>query len=235
MAPSKKGGISIEIKDHRFKSLENIKILKSFPSHQNNVYKVEVSIKGEKTLAVIKVYNESLGVLPKLTESKNLLKLRKKGITVPRILKKTEDALFLNFIPGTLVNDLVEKLDLGEWIEKLAEWMARLHQIKKSESSFLKSDLNLRNFILSNGEIYGLDFEETQYGDPREDLGDICYFLLTNYPPITFEKNIMISRFLKAYEEISDQKIQDISIFILKSVKKAQIRREKFLRSYIKK
>ncbi|MGZ7043123.1 MAG: hypothetical protein ACXVHW_04940 [Methanobacterium sp.] len=66
--------------------------------------------------------------------------------------------------------------------------MAKLHEIKHYLGNLLKKDCNLRNFIFSDKTIYGLDFDEIGYGDSREDLGDICFFLLTNFPSYTEEK-----------------------------------------------
>lgn len=61
--------------------------------------------------------------------------------------------------------------------------------------NLLKNDSNLRNFIFSNQQIYGLDFEEMSYGDPMADIGDICFFLLTNSPSFTEAKKLCLKDF----------------------------------------
>jgi aminoglycoside phosphotransferase (APT) family kinase protein len=94
----------------------------------------------------------------------------------------------------------------------------------------LKGDCNLRNFIWNGKKICGLDFEESTIGDPCQDLGEICFFLLTNSPPLTPLKMEMVDWFLKSYQEYSETKIRNISDFIAKSARKAYKRRANFNR-----
>ena len=55
----------------------------------------------------------------------------------------------MEYIEGDLINDLVERLDTGVWIDKLALWFSQLHKISKNSNTLLKGDVNLRNFIYS--------------------------------------------------------------------------------------
>lgn len=195
-------------------------------SRRNKVYKVK--FKETSLPAIMKLYFQKNNLL---NEYKNLKKLSKTGLNVPEVLFKSENCLILEHIPGNSVNDLTERHDLGSWIEELANWMAELHQIKSNEKSLLKSDSNLRNFIFNGRDIYGLDFEEMRYGDPREDLADICFFLLTNFPPFTDQKKIMIERFLDAYEKYGNVKLDKMEYFISKSVKETIKRRRNHMKS----
>jgi len=106
--------------------------------------------------------------------------------------------------------------------------MVKLHKITSSEGSFLKKDCNLKNFIYSNGKIYGLDFEDEKYGDPREDIGELCFFILTSHLSLTHEKIVMYKRFVNAYKKYSGLKLHNIDHFILKSAERARIRRKKY-------
>ncbi|MEN4018971.1 MAG: hypothetical protein PQ975_11730 [Methanobacterium sp.] len=208
------------------KIFEASKILRIFESRRNNVYKVKFR---ETSLpAVMKVYSKKNNLL---NEYKNLKKLSKAGLNVPELLFKSESCLILEHIPGNLVNDLTERQDLGSWIEELANWMTKLHQIKRNKKSLLKSDSNLRNFIFKGRDIYGLDFEEMRYGDPREDLADICFFLLTNFPSFTNQKKIMIERFLDAYKKYGDTKLDNMEYFISKSAEEIMERRRNHRKS----
>jgi tRNA A-37 threonylcarbamoyl transferase component Bud32 len=205
----------------------DIKIIERLFSRRNEVYKVELSVKGEKKPAIMKVYNGVKGADRSLIEYKSLMELSAWGIDVPSVMARIDNVLLLEFIPGIPVVNLAERLDMGPWIEKTAWWLAGLHGIKTSRGSFLKGDANLRNFIFFDNKVYGLDFEERHYGDPREDIAEVCFFLLTDSPSLTSEKDIMVRRFLKAYKEYSGSNIDDITGYILKSKDKARDRRRK--------
>lgn len=194
-------------------------------SRRNKVYKVK--FKEVHLPAIMKVYSQKNNLL---NEFKNLKKMSKAGLNVPELLFKSKNCLILEYIPGNSVNDLTERQDLGIWIEELANWMAKLHRIKSYEKSLLKSDSNLRNFIFNGRNLYGLDFEEMRYGDLREDLADICFFLLTNFPSFTNQKRIMIERFLDAYEKYGDTKLDNMEYFISKSAEESMKRRRNHLK-----
>ncbi len=158
-------------------------------------------------------------------EYKNIKRLDELSMPVPKVLMKTENSLFLTYIKGELIGDLAEKEDTGNWIDELALWMARLHNIKSEKDSLLKMDVNLRNFIYSEGIIYGLDFEETSYGDPRFDLANICFFILTNRPSFTRKKHLIMRRFLKSYEEHSKTCLKDMASYLRWSKEESKRRR----------
>lgn len=225
----------------------DIEISDKFKSKRNNVYKVKVSNnseneiaimqnyeandenikkeRGESKIAIMKKYNfDSMAILER--EYTNIKMLQKFGIFIPEIIYKNHDSLFLEYIPGELIGDLVEKQIIGDWIDKFALWMANFHNISSKTGNLLKMDVNLRNFIYSNGQVYGLDFEEIGFGDARIDLGNICFFILTNKPSFTKEKHMIMRRFLKSYEKHSGLKLKEMDKYLLQSKKEAKIRRK---------
>lgn len=203
----------------------NIKILSRLYSKRNQVYKIMLEIEGKSQPAIMKIYSGKDN-LPE-AEYRNMKMLYDYGINVPRIICKDNNRLIMEYIDGDLVNDLVERLDTGEWIDKLALWFSQLHKISKDSDTLLKGDVNLRNFIYSNGEIYGLDFEEIRWGDVRTDLADVCFFMLTNTPSFTKEKHIMLRRFLQCYENYSGSKLEKMGRFLRNSKNEAKKRRKK--------
>jgi tRNA A-37 threonylcarbamoyl transferase component Bud32 len=228
----------------------NIEILEKFKSKRNNVYKVMIYYSGANEVAILKNYDlsglnisETKGISAKEyiicimkrygidntntmeKEQTNVEMLQNSDISVPKIIYKHNDSLFFEYMHGELVGDLVEKQSMGNWIDEFALWMAKLHKIKKGTNSLLKMDVNLRNFIYSKGKIYGLDFEDIGYGDIRTDLGNICFFILTDTPSFTKEKHIMMRRFLQSYEKHSGLKLKEMDKYLLKSRAEAKIRR----------
>ncbi len=105
--------------------------------------------------------------------------------------------------------------------------MHKIHTIpsKNKKCVFLKGDCNLRNFIYFKNQIYGLDFEEEIYGDPRLDLGEICFFItdIHSKDPARWQ---MIKKFIKTYENCSGKKISNLGKFINQSSKNAKKRRK---------
>ncbi|MFA5523769.1 MAG: hypothetical protein WDA24_05365 [Tissierellales bacterium] len=203
----------------------NVEILERLESKRNQVYKVMLQVNLNSKLAILKKYSpNNLKFLD--IEYKNIHMLKELGILVPEIIHKDKDSLIMEYVEGELVVDLVERLDNGDWIDKLALWLSELHKNSKENGSLLKKDVNLRNFIYRDGQIYGLDFEEIDYGDLRLDLGNICFFILTNEPAFKKEKHIMMKHFLKSYERYSKKEIKDIDSFLFLAKIEAEKRRK---------
>lgn len=218
----------------------DIEIIEKYYCKRNNVYKVIVKNIPEEEVAVMGDYDNSIMeksdffIMKKYSdkelmekEYKNIKMLENMSIPVPAIAFKTHESLFLEYIQGRLVGDLVEREDQGDWIDQLALWMAKLHKIKYKDESLLKIDVNLRNFIYSGNKIYGLDFEEFGYGDPRRDLANICFFILTNRPSFTAAKHRIMRRFLESYERYSGIKLAKMGKYLCLSKKESKIRRNK--------
>lgn len=160
-------------------------------------------------------------------EYENIKMLESHSIPVPKIIMKTYDSLFLEYFQGKLIDELVEEQSLDSWIDRFALWMSRLHKITFKGNSLLKFDANLRNFIYVNDMVYGLDFEEMGFGDPRNDLADICFYILTNTPSFTRKKHLIMRQFLTSYENYSESKLKEMGKFLLHSRERAKIRRKK--------
>lgn len=201
----------------------DMEILERFYSKRNQVYKIRYN-DGSNKLAVMKKYNSNNHKLLE-TEYENMKKLMDHGISIPRVIYKDNCCLITEYVQGNLVNDLVEMLDMGDWIDKLALWMANLHRIPGFKGNLLKGDVNLRNFIYSQCSIFGLDFEELDYGDPRKDLANICFFILTNEPSFIKEKHVMVRSFIHSYEKYSGNKLEDMGRYLLWSREEAKKRR----------
>lgn len=219
----------------------NIRLLEKLYSKRNNVYKVEIKDVWKNEVAImvdaqtseanfnksnlyiLKKYKKSLDVLEK--ENQNLEYLKKNKLAVPKVVFKDYDKLILEYIPGEIVCDLLEKQSMGKWIDEFARWMADLHKIENGKTSLLKMDVNLKNFIFNGDKIYGLDFEEMGHGDPRYDLANICFFILTNSPSFTREKHLIMGEFLRCYEKHSQKPLRQMGKFLRWSKEESKRRR----------
>lgn len=202
----------------------NFEIIERLISKRNQVYLIKLHEGGKSRLAILKKYSlDNLRFLD--AEYENMQMLKSSGIPIPEIIYKDRDSLIMEYIQGELVVDLVERLQIGDWIDEFALWMTRLHEVSRRNSNLLKKDVNLRNFIYSNGQIYGLDFEEIGYGDVRIDLGNICFFILTNEPSFKKEKYIIMRQFLQSYEKHSNKELKEMDSFLLLATTEAEKRR----------
>ena len=119
-----------------------------------------------------------------LREAHALEQLHQAGLAVPALLGIKKNTLKLEYIEGPTYVDLVDTMTL-EQAEGLAAWLAEYHRL----SGMLRGDCNLRNFLWSQGQCVGVDFEdEGTVGEPESDMGKILAFAVTYSPPFTPNK-----------------------------------------------
>ena len=181
-------------------------------------------------------------------EYEALIKLEKQELSIPKvlffekpylILKKLEGVNLCDFINDNLVNiTALDELDLEirdkilVSVNKLAEWIAKLHRenvINKKDTLEIivlnKGDTRLRDFIynVTKNVIYGIDFEESYEGNFLDDLAWICCSLLDTNPGI-FEitepkhKIELINYFLKEYFRINKKFLFSFNYFAEKLI-----------------
>jgi len=164
-----------------------------------------------------------------VSENNILIRLKNQNFRVPEILSLKKPYLILEKVQGINLCDFIndslrdteELNDLTsdiknrviKSIEKLAEWLAQLHEKNivrkyKSEELFVlnKGDTRLRDFIIdfSKNILYGVDFEDAYEGNHIDDLAWICCSLLDTNPGLfdmdePKHKIELINKFLKKY------------------------------------
>lgn len=111
-------------------------------------------------------------------EENVLQKLTEKGLNVPEVIDRYGNVLFLKHIRGKTLsfNSILQFPDI---LKMLALWVAKMHQaFKKGNSTMLKGDLRLQNFIISDNTLWGVDFEEAKTGSKEIDVADLYVTLL---------------------------------------------------------
>ena len=201
-------------------------------SKKNLVYELNFDKKPKKfpKHVILKLFRTNYAE----NEYKALIKLEKQDLEIPKvlffkkpylILKKINGVNLSDFINDKLINfntindlDLKIKNNIFLSLEKLAEWIARLHNqniIDNKDFSevivFNKGDTRLRDFIfnISEKKVYGLDFEESYEGNYLDDLAWIsCSLLDTNPGIFEIEKPMvkieLINYFLSEYFRINN-------------------------------
>ena len=221
-------------------------ILSQFQSKKNTVVHLTFNRKTESLPkeVVIKIFmNESVD-----NEYDTLKHLYEQEILVPKIIFYKKPFLILEKIEGInlcdFINDRLLKVadldsldsttrkELVMCIEKLANWLSKLHInniIEDKEHSHVKvlnkGDTRLRDFIynLSDDKVVGLDFEDSYQGNHIDDITWICCSLLDTNPGI-FEKNNpkakieLLNLFLKSYYRINPATYFDFKYFTEKLI-----------------
>jgi tRNA A-37 threonylcarbamoyl transferase component Bud32 len=148
-----------------------------------------------------------------------ILKKGSSELSMPVPLEKDEEnhVLMMSYIVGDNVCDLVNDPRISfeekkQVIGLLAEWLAKFHTAFKSEKGFcIRGDASLRNFILSRGRIYGVDFEESRTGKPMEDVAGICASILSTDPMFTDEKFHLCQHFLDMYRKVVPWSLENVN------------------------
>lgn len=149
------------------------------------------------------------GLKQNMENEYSILKKGFSNLTIPSPFEKDSEnnVLVMSYIMGENVCDILndpqkildEKIKV---VHLLADWFRNFHSFFKSEDGFrLRGDANLKNFILSRGRIWGVDFEESRIGKPSEDLATLCVSLLSSDSMFTDEKFHFCQIFLDAYRK----------------------------------
>lgn len=162
------------------------------PSRRNRVWIAETDVRP----IVIK---QSLSGRANI-EFEALLVARKTGLDVPYPLFKEGDYLVLEYVQGDTCDTLINHLFSVETTVKIGIWLARFHNKNSSgDTSAVRGDAVLSNFVLSDGRIFGLDLEDSGPGDPLDDLGQIAASILGSEPFFTPIKFDLCLRLIESY------------------------------------
>jgi len=226
-----------KIKSKIVKDLKGI--IPEFRNKDNNFNIIELESK--KNLVLNVVFDKQPRSFPKdfiikifktknlVSENNILIRLKNQNFPVPDIIGLKNPYLILEKVEGINLCDFInnnlkdsEKLDdlnsdirnqVIKSIEKLAEWLTRLHEknaVRKQKSDELfvlnKGDTRLRDFIIdfAKDTLYGVDFEDAYEGNHIDDLAWICCSLLDTNPGLfdmdePKHKIELINIFLKKY------------------------------------
>jgi len=188
--------------------LEGALVEKTFKSRKNKVQK----IKYDGEYYVLKKYNPEF--LEGLEIEREVLKsCYEKGIPVPKVSGFKEDRLILEYISGDNCKELYDKTDDGRIRKKIlsyiASWLSKFH--KEFEFKKRRGDSILANFILAEDKVYGIDFEESEDGDPFRDMGDLCTSILRLRPAFTKKRFMQVDFFIDQYFSEAPVPIKDIT------------------------
>ena len=160
-----------------------MKIKKRNVSKKNSVFQVEFN----KELAILKIFNDKEGYF-KEKEYYNIF--NSTNLNTPKLLECNDvnNTIKIEYINGKTVLEHMEEYesigDLNSAYKLLKDvfyWLQNFHSLMYIESNNLSFyDLNLRNFILYDDIVYGIDFESINRGNLLSDTGKLIGMYL-NY------------------------------------------------------
>ncbi|MHA1906788.1 MAG: hypothetical protein ACW98Y_05815 [Candidatus Thorarchaeota archaeon] len=120
------------------------------------------------------------------------------GLKVPEVIDAKDGVLLMRFVSGELLVDRINRTFDLNLIDDLAQWYFDFHSLQP----LLKGDPRLRNFIVTDDGLFGVDFEEANKGHWIVDLGGIAASLLDTDPINDPRKRKLIWKFFDKYLEL---------------------------------
>lgn len=175
--------------------------------------KIELPSKRNKVMRVVG-YNNTY-ILKKFENHENYIRekeilniLKNANVNVPLIIKAEQSSLYLEDLGEETFLDWYEEsekqntLDIS-MIYMLISWIKSFYEavFDCCNEQIVLYDVNFKNFIIVEGKIYGIDFEEVQPGHIEEDAGRLTAFGLTYDPPMTGWKNNFRNMFIDILSE----------------------------------
>lgn len=161
-------------------------------SKKNTVISLSVSATGTTLHTVV----AKMFISGRFTNELQILKASwAQGLTVPQVLDARKGVILMEFIPGEPFVDRINRTFEPHLIDKLAEWYYNYHKIHGK----VKGDPRLRNFILNEDQVYGVDFEESYEDHWMVDIAGVCASLLDTNPIFDPRKQKLSWRFLEKY------------------------------------
>lgn len=160
-------------------NIESYTVKKRFFSRRNEVYLINAECKnGLNFEFVYKSY-----VWGDIENEYNTLQ-RLTSLNVPRILARGRSSLCMQYIPGETLLQCLENAEkqsrpFEEYIDLFLRFLQGVYTANPGQ---IYGDVNLRNFILSKGGLWGVDSEESCSGSISGDIGKAAAFILTYRP-----------------------------------------------------
>ncbi len=196
-------------------SIKKYFVEEKFNSKKNAVYKVRcVQENGNEKMVVVKTYYNLQN--NKQKELDMLLRLKEKELTVPRVYYTGKNNFIMAYIAGSNLLDVICQREKSaknknnyfyqsnrQLISDFFSWLNNFYKLAKeiTGKNIIFEDINLRNFIILNDKIYGVDFEDYCEGERERDAGRFCAFVLTYNPIFTDWKTSFIQETLKILKE----------------------------------
>lgn len=167
--------------------------IRLIPSRVNRVWVVETDVRPV-------VVKRSLSGRAE-REFEALVLAKSAGLSVPYPLFKDGEYIIQEYLPGDTCEVLINHMFSHQAAEGIGAWLAGFHAaFRQGASTRLMADAVMSNFIFSEGRIFGVDLENSGFGNELDDLGQASASMLGSEPFFTPMKFDLCLRMLGAYE-----------------------------------
>ena len=154
----------------------------------------------------IKQIDEKLRKIRTKAEAKLLTEARKVGVHTPKIVKLTEDKIFMEFIEGKRVKEFLNSADektIKDVCKKIGQSIGKLHA-----ANIVHGDLTTSNILISNDKLYFIDFGLGRFSRRIEDKA-VDLKLLKEALQSTHWKILKLcwDNILKGYKKYSEEDV----------------------------
>lgn len=191
---------------------KQIVIQKRLTSKKNEAYLVKFNGKS----CILKFFTTTLKKTIEMEYSILNIGSSKLNIPAPVKLDVENNVILISYINGVNLCDVInnkktKSFEKQRIMHLLAKWLFNFHTFfQKSDKILIRGDSILRNFILTD-RMWGVDFEESRYGQPMDDIACMCASILSTNPIFTDEKFILSSLLISNYEKLMHQELYDIN------------------------
>ena len=193
------------IDDLSLDELESVRVGEAYSSRKNTVFRARLD--GE--VVITKVYREGRGRAER--EFSVLERASEKGLLVPRPIGLRDFGILMEFVEGDNASVVFDSLwdedsvdailRRADFVHAVSAWLADFH--RAFAFSLCRGDSILKNFIVGPRGLTGIDFEEAVEGDPLNDLGQTCSYVLSTDPMFTDAKFRCAKDIFAGYESLA--------------------------------
>jgi len=126
-----------------------------------------------------------------------------KSLTVPKVIEAREGVILMDYIAGEPLVDVLNQTFEPALMNMLAEWYYNYHRAHE----MIKGDPRLRNFIHNNGQIYGVDYEESRPDSWILDIAGTAASVLDTNPVFDVRKQKMCWTLLETYLDLIGERM----------------------------
>lgn len=218
-------------------------LVKKFISKKNNVSLHKFTDEGEKQYVVVKKFHNAKAYQAELEIYRRIIRCQQNEggsqLNHPNLLDYDDSklSLSLEYIKGNNVLELLEYYESRSSVKEAAQvliqvlqWLERFYSTIGIDGDEVLGDVNLRNFMITDKVIYGIDFEDVKSGCRHiETLEVLAMYML--YDPAKSEfKYAVLSVVEKEYlaRNMKNRGIEEYSNLLKNEVSHIQIRRKRY-------
>lgn len=185
--------------------LERMRVGEPFFSRKNRVFKVDID--GKICVAKVSGPGRECSIA---NEYEILCRCRRYGVSVPEPLLQLENAFVMSHVGGDNASEVFDSsfegagqmagdVALDQLANRFASWLYSFHEA--FDFGRVRGDSILRNFIDAPEKLVGIDLEESHEGDPIEDLGQVCAYIIATRPMFVDTKFDFARKLTARYED----------------------------------